>query len=56
LITVGKALMGCGFPEAADQALVCNHDDGLVSVLDLNAGVITGSFTTGKGCEYVQYY
>jgi len=56
LIKVGKAPMGFGFPAAADRALVCNHDDGVVSMLDLAAGAVTASFTTGKGCEFVEYY
>lgn len=56
LIEVGKAPMGFGFPAAPDRALVCNHDDGVVSALDLDAGVITSTFTTGNGCEYVQYF
>jgi DNA-binding beta-propeller fold protein YncE len=56
LINVGKAPMGLGFPEAPDRALVCKHDDGVVSVLDLNAGAVSASFATGNGCEYVQYY
>jgi len=56
LIPVGKAPMGFGFPADADRALVCNHDDGIVSVLDLAAGTITASFATGNGCEFVEYY
>jgi DNA-binding beta-propeller fold protein YncE len=56
LIEVGRAPMGFGFPAAADKALVCNHDDGVVSVLDLAAGAVTASFATGNGCEFVEYY
>ena len=56
LVKVGKAPMGFGFPAAADRALVCNHDDGVVSMLDLAAGTVTASFTTGNGCEFVEYY
>jgi len=56
LIQVGKAPMGFGFPDAPDRALVCNHDDGVVSVLDLAAGAVTASFASGKGCEFVEYY
>lgn len=56
LIKVGKAPMGFGFPAAADRALVCNHDDGVVSMLDLSAGAVTMSFATGKGCEFIEYY
>jgi DNA-binding beta-propeller fold protein YncE len=55
LIQVGKAPMGFGFPAAADRALVCNHDDGTVFMLDLAAGTVTTSFATGKGCEFIEY-
>jgi len=56
LVKVGKAPMGFGFSAIADQALVCNHDDGVVSKLDLAAGRVTTSFPTGNGCEFVEYY
>jgi DNA-binding beta-propeller fold protein YncE len=56
LIKVGKAPMGFGFPDAADQALVCNHDDGVVSELNLAAGVVSRTFATGNGCEYIQSF
>jgi len=56
LINVGKAPMGFGFPAAPDRALVCNHDLGVVSALDLSAGTVASTFATGNGCEYVQYY
>jgi len=56
LVKVGKAPMGFGFPAVADQALVCNHDDGVVYKLDLAAGAVIASFETGDGCEFVEYY
>jgi DNA-binding beta-propeller fold protein YncE len=56
LVKVGKAPMGFGFPAVADRALVCNHDDGVVSMLDLLAGTVTTSFPSGDGCEFVEYY
>jgi DNA-binding beta-propeller fold protein YncE len=56
LVKVGKAPMGFGFPPAADRALVCNHDDGVVSVLELDAGRVATSFNTGDGCEFAEYY
>jgi hypothetical protein len=27
-----------------------------VSMLDLAAGTVAASFTTGNGCEFVEYY
>jgi hypothetical protein len=48
--------MGFGFPATPDRALVCNHDDGVVSVPDLAAGRVAASFATGNGCEFVEYY
>ena len=56
LLKVGKAPMGFGFPGEPDRALVCNHDDGVVSQLDLASGQVTGHFATGNGCEYVEYF
>lgn len=56
LIAVGRAPMGFAFPQAPDRALLCNHDDGVVSVLDLAGGTIESSFATGNGCEYADYY
>jgi DNA-binding beta-propeller fold protein YncE len=56
LVKVGKAPMGFGFPPVADRALVCNHDDGVVSMLDLAAGAVVTSFDTGDGCEFAEYY
>ena len=56
LLKVGKAPMGFGFSDRPDQALVCNHDDGRVSQLDLASGQVSGDFATGNGCEFVEYY
>lgn len=56
LIPVGRSPMGLGFPHEADRALICNHDDGTVYMLDLEAGTITHRFPTGLGCEFVTYY
>lgn len=56
LIPVGQAPMGFGFPDQPGAALVCNHDDGTVYRLDLEAGSISGQFATGLGCEFITYY
>jgi len=56
LIAVGNAPMGFAFPDAADRALICNHDDGVVTELDLANGVAGTGFSTGQGCEYAEYY
>ena len=48
--------MGFAFPQEADRALVCNHDDGMVSTLDLAGGAIIDSFATGNGCEYAEFF
>jgi hypothetical protein len=56
LIAVGRAPMGFAFPDAPDRALLCNHDDGAVSVLDLANGAIESSFASGNGCEYADYF
>ncbi len=56
LIAVGNAPMGFAFSVVPDRALVCNHDDGMVTELDLVNGVAGSNFVTGKGCEYAEYY
>lgn len=56
LVSVGKSPMGFGFPSEADRALVCNHDEGTATVIDLVAGVTISTFATGKGCEFAEYY
>jgi len=56
LIAVGKAPMGFAFPAQEDRALVCNHDDGVVFMLDLAGGTVVESFATGNGCEFAEYY
>jgi len=47
---------GFAFSVVPDRALVCNHDDGMVTELDLVNGVAGSNFVTGKGCEYAEYY
>ena len=48
--------MGFGIPTERGHALVCHHDDAVVSRLDLAAGKIMNSFATGNGGEFVEYY
>lgn len=56
LSKTGKAPMGFGIPTERGHALVCHHDDAVVSRLDLAAGKIMNSFATGNGGEFVEYY
>lgn len=47
-----------GFAISADgkTALVANHGDGTVSVIDLKAGAVVKTFNAGTGIETLSYY
>jgi DNA-binding beta-propeller fold protein YncE len=56
VLTVGKDPMGFAFSADGKTALVANHGDGSVSIVDLQAGVITGNFHGGTGIETLAWY
>jgi YVTN family beta-propeller protein len=56
LIAVGKAPMGVAFSADGVTALIANHGDGTVSVIDLKSSKVTRSFTAGTGIETLGYY
>ncbi len=56
VIKVGKDPMGFAFAPDGRTALVANHGDGTVSVIDLKEGRVTGSFMAGTGIESATYY
>ena len=55
-ITVGASPMGIGFSADGKTALVANHGDGTVSVLDLATATVTKTFKAGTGIETLTYY
>jgi YVTN family beta-propeller protein len=56
VLKVGASPMGIGFSADGATALVANHGDGTVSVLDLATARITRTFKAGTGIETLGYY
>ncbi len=56
VLTVGKAPMGFAFSPDGKTALIANHGDGTVSVIDLQTSRVVSSFVGGTGVETLSYY
>jgi YVTN family beta-propeller protein len=55
-LKVGASPMGIGFSADGKTALVANHGDGTVSVLDIATATVTKTFKAGTGIETLTYY
>jgi YVTN family beta-propeller protein len=55
-VKVGASPMGIGFSADGKTALVANHGDGTVSVVDIAAASVTRTFKAGTGIETLTYY
>lgn len=55
-LTAGASPMGIAFSADGTTALVANHGDGTVSVVDLAAARVTRTFKAGTGIETLTYY
>jgi YVTN family beta-propeller protein len=55
-LKVGASPMGIAFSADGKTALVANHGDGTVSVVDLATASITKTFKAGTGIETLTYY
>jgi len=56
MLPVGKDPMGFAFSADGKTALVANHGDGSVSIVDLQTMAITGNFHGGTGIETLAWY
>jgi DNA-binding beta-propeller fold protein YncE len=56
VVTVGANPMGIAFSADGKTALVANHGEGTVSVLDLGSAKVTRTFEAGTGVETLTYY
>jgi YVTN family beta-propeller protein len=56
IVTVGKDPMGFAFAANNKTALVANHGDGTISVIDLAESKVTATFKAGAGIEAGSYY
>jgi YVTN family beta-propeller protein len=55
-VTVGAFPMGIAFAPDGETALVANHGDGTISVLDLASATVTKTFKAGSGIETLTFY
>jgi DNA-binding beta-propeller fold protein YncE len=55
-IAVGKDPMGVAFSADGKTAVVANHGDGSISVIDLEKMKVTGNFHAGSGIETLAWY
>jgi DNA-binding beta-propeller fold protein YncE len=56
VVPVGRDPFGVGFTQDSKTALVSNHGDGTISVVDVATGTVKSSFTAGTGIETLSYY
>ena len=56
VLKAGASPMGIGFSPDGSTALVANHGDGTVSVVDLATARVTRTFKAGTGIETLAYY
>src|SRR5579872_5672239 len=56
VLTVGKTPFGIAFSADSKTALVSNHGDGTISVIDLPSGKVANTFKAGTGIETLAYY
>jgi YVTN family beta-propeller protein len=56
VLTVGKTPFGIAFSADSKTALVSNHGDGTISVIDVPSGKIVNTFKGGTGIETLAYY
>jgi len=53
---VGSQAFGIAYAPNGTTALISNHGDGTISVLDLAKGEVVDTFTAGTGIETLSYY
>jgi len=56
VVKVGKDPFGVAFTKDGKTALVSNHGDGTISVVDVASGTVRSSFTAGTGIETLAFY
>ena len=56
VLTVGKTPFGIAFSADSKTALVSNHGDGTISVIDLPSAKVVKTFKAGTGIETLAYY
>jgi YVTN family beta-propeller protein len=56
VVPVGRDPFGVAFTKDGATALVSNHGDGTISVVDVASGSVRSSFTAGTGIETLAFY
>ncbi len=56
VLKVGKQAFGVAYSPDGKTALVSNHGDGTITVIDLGKEQVARSFTAGTGIETLSYY
>jgi DNA-binding beta-propeller fold protein YncE len=56
VLPVAKGPMGAAFAPDGEKVLIANHDNGIVTVVDLAKRSIAGWFEAGEGIETLSYY
>ncbi|HZI80105.1 MAG TPA: YncE family protein [Vicinamibacterales bacterium] len=56
VVPVGRDPFGVAFTKDGKTALVSNHGDGTISVVDVASGTVKSSFTAGTGIETLAFY
>jgi DNA-binding beta-propeller fold protein YncE len=56
VLPVAKGPMGAAFAPDGEHVLIANHDNGIVTEVDLAGRKITGWFEGGEGIETLSYY
>jgi len=56
VVPVGRDPFGVAFTRDGKTALVSNHGDGTISVVDVATGTVKSSFSAGTGIETLAYY
>jgi len=56
VVPVGRDPFGVGFTQDSKTALVSNHGDGTITVVDVATGTVKSSFTAGTGIETLSYF
>jgi DNA-binding beta-propeller fold protein YncE len=56
VVPVGPDPFGVAFTRDGRTALVSNHGDGTISVVDVASGTVTSTFTAGTGIETLSYF
>ncbi len=55
-LTIGAQGFGIAYSADGKTALVSNHGDGTISVIDLTKGQVIQTFKAGTGIETLAYY